>query len=127
MKRDTRSCFVNDYNPILVKAWRANIDLQPVANYYKAVAYITEYFSKSEHETSEALRQAEKEIKAQKIKTKEAMYKIAHAFTSACQVPVQEAAYLCLPELWLRKLSASALYVNTNIPFKRVRMLKSEK
>ena len=31
---------------------------------------MTSYFSKSEHETSEALRQAEKEIKAQKIKTK---------------------------------------------------------
>ena len=55
------------------------------------------------------------------------MYKIAHAFTNARQVSVQKAAYLCLPEPWLRKLSPSVLYVNTNIPSKRVKMLKLEK
>ena len=66
--RDTRSCFVNNYNSVLLKAWRANIDLQPVTNYYKAVAYMTAYISTSEHGTSEAMSQAEKKIKAQKKK-----------------------------------------------------------
>lgn len=77
---------------------------------------MTAYFSKSEHETSDVLRQVEKEIKAQKIKTKEFMYKTAHAFTNARQLSVQEAGYLCLPELWIKKLSPSVLYVNINIP-----------
>ena len=45
------------------------------------------------------LRQPEKETKAQKIKTKETMYKIAHAFTNASQVSVQVPVYLCLSEL----------------------------
>ena len=99
MKRDTRPCFAHNYNPVFLKAWRANIELQLVTHYYKVVTYTTAYFSKSEHETSEVLRQVEKEIKAQKIKTKESMYKIAHAFTNARQLSVQEAGYLCLPEL----------------------------
>ena len=30
LKRDTNSCFINNYNPVLLKAWQANIDLQPV-------------------------------------------------------------------------------------------------
>ena len=55
------------------------------------------------------------------------MNKITHALANAHQVLVQEAAYLCLPELWLSKLSPSVLYVNTNTPSKRVRMIKSEK
>ena len=55
------------------------------------------------------------------------MYKIGHAFTNARQVSVQEEAYLCLPEIRLRKLSSSVLYVKTNIPSKSVRMLKLEK
>lgn len=38
LKRDRRYCFVNNYNPVLLNAWRANIDLQPVTNYYKAAA-----------------------------------------------------------------------------------------
>ena len=64
--RDTRSCFVNNYNSVLLKAWRANIDLQPVTNYYKAVAHMTAYISTSEHGASEAMSQAEKKIKVKK-------------------------------------------------------------
>ena len=34
--------------------------MQPVFNHYKAVTYISAYFSKVEHETSEAMKQAVK-------------------------------------------------------------------
>ena len=38
-------------------AWQANIDIQPVFDHYKAVTlYMCEYFSKSEDETSEAMK-----------------------------------------------------------------------
>ena len=47
LKRDTNSCFINNYNPVLLNAWQANVDLQPVYNYYMAVSYMTAYFSKS--------------------------------------------------------------------------------
>ena len=62
LRKDARSYFVNNYHTVLSKSWRANIDLQPVINHYNAVAYMAAYFSKSEQETSEALRQAEREI-----------------------------------------------------------------
>ena len=39
---------------------------------------------------------------------------------------VQEAAYLCLVELWPRKCQPGVLYFNTNIPNERIRLLKSE-
>ena len=64
-KRAPDSCFVNNYNPILLKAWQANIDLQPVYDYYKAITYMTAYFSKSETETTEALKHAVHEIRTQ--------------------------------------------------------------
>ena len=51
LKRDTRSCFVNNHNTFLLKAWRANIDHQPVTNYYKSVAYRGAYIFNSEQET----------------------------------------------------------------------------
>ena len=42
LKRDTKSCFINNYNPtLLLLAWQANIDIQPVFNYCKFVAYHT--------------------------------------------------------------------------------------
>ena len=45
LKRSTGSCFVNNYNPVLLKAWEVNLDTQPVHNYFKALIYIAAYFS----------------------------------------------------------------------------------
>ena len=60
LKRSTGSCFVNNYNPVLLKAWEANLDIQPVHNYFKAPTYMTGYFSKSESEVSESLKQLQR-------------------------------------------------------------------
>ena len=46
LKRSTGSCFVNNYNPVLLKAWEANLDIQPVHNYFKALTYMTVFFFK---------------------------------------------------------------------------------
>ena len=63
LKRSTGSSFVN-YNSVLMKAWEANLDIQPVHNYFKALTYMTACFPKSESEASESLKQAAKEIRA---------------------------------------------------------------
>ena len=39
LKRDTNSCFINNYNPVLLKAWQANIDLQQVIIIIRQVLY----------------------------------------------------------------------------------------
>ena len=40
-----------------------SLDIQPVHNYFKALTYMTTYFSKPESEVLESLKQAAKEIK----------------------------------------------------------------
>ena len=42
-------------------AWEANLDVQPVLNYYKAVSYMCAYLSKSEDESSESMNQTTQE------------------------------------------------------------------
>ena len=37
LKRESNSCFVNNYFDVGLKAWQANMDRQPVLNEYKAV------------------------------------------------------------------------------------------
>ena len=54
-RRPTNSCFVNKYFDIGLLAWKANIDVQPVFHYYKAVTYMCSYLSKQEDECSEAM------------------------------------------------------------------------
>ena len=48
LKREPNSCFVNNYFGIGFKAWQANMDIEPVFNEYKTVAYMCRYFSKTE-------------------------------------------------------------------------------
>ena len=84
----------------MLKVWKANMDLQSVFNYYKAVSYMSAYFSKSESETSQALLQA-----CSKIRSMNYMLGTSCIcfYSSSRQVSLQEAVYHSLPELWLRK------------------------
>ena len=61
IKREPNACFISNFFIEKLQAWKANIDIQPVVNHYKAVTYMYAYFSKSEDETSEAMKQAAKE------------------------------------------------------------------
>ena len=61
IKREPNACFINNFFVEGLQAWKANTDIQPVVNHYKAVTYMCAYFSKSEERTSEAMKQAAKE------------------------------------------------------------------
>ena len=72
-------------------AWKANIDIQPVINHYKAVAYMCAYFSKSEDESSEAMKQAAKDVSAMNLNVFEQMKSISKAYHTKRECSVQEA------------------------------------
>ena len=61
LKRQPNSCFVSNYFDVGLKAWQANMDIQAVFNAYKAVTYMCQYFSKTEDQCSQAMKQAAKE------------------------------------------------------------------
>ena len=61
LRRGPNFCFVNNYFDVGLKAWQANMDIQPVFNEYKAVTYMCQYFSKTEDRCSQAMKQAPKE------------------------------------------------------------------
>ena len=119
LKRKTYSCFINNYNPGLLKARQAKTGLQPVYNYYKAVSHMTAYFLKSENSTSVAMKEVVQEIKLQNLSARVAIKKLADSFICSRLMSVQEAVYLCLPELWLRKCQQGVMFLNTNLPYAR--------
>ena len=61
LKRQPNSCFANSYPDGGLKDWPANMDIQPVFNEYKSTTYMRIYFSKTEEQCSEAMKQAAKE------------------------------------------------------------------
>ncbi|XP_066926174.1 uncharacterized protein [Clytia hemisphaerica] len=126
LKRDTNACFVNNYFTEGLKAWQGNLDIQPVFNYYKAATYMCAYLSKTEDEVSHAMTQAVQDAFENGGDKYQQMKSVAHAYVSKREVSVQEAVYLTMPELWLRKLYPGVTFANTNVPEKRFRMCLSE-
>ena len=73
------------------------------------------------------MKQAVQEIKLQNLSARVAMKKLAYSFICSRQMSIEEAVYLCLPELWLRKCLPGVMFLNTNLPHEQIRLLKTEK
>ena len=127
LKRLPNSCFVNNYFTLGLSSWEANLDIQPVYNYYKAITYMCAYLSKTEDECSHAMNQAAQEAFLNNTDAYTKMKSIARAYTTKREVSVQEAVYLVMPELWLRKVFPGVLFANSNSPEKRYKVCLSEK
>ena len=117
LKRQPNECFINIYLVEGLQAWESNIDIQPVFNHYKAVTYICAYFS---------MKQAAKEAGMSGMTEKEKMRAVAKDYSKKRECSVQEAVYLLMPELWLRKTFSKVIFLNSNVPEKRYRMFRSK-
>ena len=125
LKRPIDSCFINNYFIAGIKGFAANVDLQPVFNHYKCIIYVCSYFTKDETECSQAIANAAKEARSSNMNIRDGLKKIGAAFLSTREVSSQECVYRCMPELWLRKIFPKTVFVNTDLPDKRVRVTKT--
>ena len=92
----------------------------------KVVNYICPYFSKAEDETSEAMKKAvEDEINGKKSHF-ERMKAISRAYVTKRECSVQEAIYVVMPNLGLRKTFPKVLFLNSNIPERRYRIFRNK-
>ena len=53
------------------------------------------------------------------------MRKLAYSLICSRLMPAQEAVCFCLPELLLKKCQPGVRFLNTNLPHKRIRLLKN--
>ena len=47
LKREPDKCFINNYNPSVMLAWQADMDIQFVLNAYACVMYVASYILKT--------------------------------------------------------------------------------
>ena len=102
------------------------MDIQPVFNEYKAVAYMCSYFSKSEDKCSFALKQAAHKAFDTKLDQFNTMKNILKAYISNRKGSAQEPVYHILPELRLRRVFPGVQFVKTNLPEERSKILQTE-
>ena len=125
LKRPTNSCFVNNNFSEGLQAWKANMDIQPVLNEYKAITYMCKYLSKTEDECSKAMKQAFVDARENNLGKFDEMIKIAQAYAANRECSVQEPVYQVMPELRLRKTFPGVHFLNSNLPNERYRMCKT--
>ena len=76
------------------------MDIQPVFNHYKAVAYMCAYLSKSESECSVAMKQAVQAVQdafEKELDNYEQTKSVANAYINKREYSIQECIYHILP------------------------------
>ena len=96
-------------------AWEANMDIQPVFNHCKAVAYMCAYLSKSENECSDAMKQAVRDAFEKVFKNYDQLKSFANAYINKSKCSIQECVHHILPGQWLRKEFPGVIFANSNV------------
>jgi len=121
IKRKVNEKSVNNYNPTILKAWQANMDIQPVLDTYACIMYIVFYVTKGERQMGELLRAAKKDFANLDIKVQ--LKKVGSVFLTHREVSAQEAAYRLLG-LPLVVCNVKRIFVASDFPKDRIRLLK---
>ncbi|KAK6168715.1 hypothetical protein SNE40_019901 [Patella caerulea] len=112
LKRDPKDVWINQYNPDLLRAWNANLDIQYVFDAYSCIVYIVSYISKSEREIGLLLGDAHKEAVEGNLDAKSSLKKISSTYLHSREVSAQEAAYrVC--NLRLKETSRKVVFIPT--------------
>ena len=119
LKRRPCEILINNYNPIALCLWRANMDLQYVVNPYAAASYAAAYMTKTDHTTSVLMEATLSRMAAEpEAKLPDMIRAVGNAFINAQEVTAQEACYLILG-LPLRVSTRATYYINTRTPDER--------
>ena len=125
LKRLPSEIRINNYNTELLKAWRANMDMQYVLDPYACATYILSYITKGQRGMSRLLEKATEEVKtgnkdiAQSLRLRH----IGKKILNAVEISAQEAACLVL-QMPVRRSTRDFQFINTSHPDERAFLLK---
>ena len=121
IKRKPKEGCINFYNPVLLKAWQANMDIQIVDHVESCIMYVSSYISKPEKTLGDVLKSVSKTCEPQG--PKQMMKMVSKKFLSHREVSAQEAVYRVL-SLPLIRGSRQVIFVPTDLPENRTKLLK---
>ena len=110
LRRDVDEVHVNNYNPEWLEAWNANLDIQPVLDYFAVITYVTDYWSKSDEAITQQLTEVANHLKSEPDK-KQRSIQLANTFLTHRQMSEAEAYYKIFPNLTLKYSSLDTIFV----------------
>ena len=113
LQRDVDEIYVNNYNPEWLMAWNANMDIQPVLDFFAVITYVTDYWAKADEGLTPILREAAKNLKSEPDQKKRCQ-QLANTFMTNRQMGEAEAYYKILPSLTLKYSSIDTIFMPTD-------------
>ena len=123
LKRDIGDSYTNNCNLDCLSLWKANMDVQYVADAYACIMYVLSYVMKCERGMSEILKRVAKEFKDECVQKQ--MKEVLHSFCNKREVSIHEAIYRVTSQ-WLFQKSRSVVYVSNAPEEERHRMPKHQ-
>ena len=125
LRRDIDEAFINNYNPEFIVAWNANMDLQPVFDYYGTITYVTDYWAKDSTGLTDVLKTAVKQLQKDGDARKKCN-DLATVFMSHRQVGEAEAYYKLFAHMNMVYSSVATVYVPTEAKQERRQFLQRQ-
>ncbi|XP_062414952.1 uncharacterized protein LOC134107225 [Pungitius pungitius] len=113
LKREPKDCWVNGYNPHLLKAWDANIDVSYILNAYSCIMYLTSYITKKESGLSEYLKTVIENSTRDHVNECDEMREIMQAYSKKREVSAQECVTRACG-INMKKCSRGVIFVPTD-------------
>ena len=111
MKRRISERCVNNYNPEMLHAWNANMDIQLALDTYAVITYIMSYMNKDETQMTKFLKKALNSVA--KDNAKEKLRTLKMIYLTHRQVGTAEATYRILPAMKLKDSNIRCIFVTT--------------
>ena len=117
LKRRVKERDINNFNPEMLEAWNANMDLQIALDPYAILMYIVSYVNKDETGTTAFLKEA---LKANSDKdVKEKLNALKNAYSENREVGYSEAVYRAISDMYLKNSNIGTVFVHSGFPEKR--------
>ena len=124
LEREVSEIFVNNYNPHWMEAWNANMDLQICLDYFSIITYMTDYVTKPETKTTEALKQVKKIKDQQNASTYDLMQALIHTYLTHREMGECESYYRLDPTLHYKQSNIGTIFLITGFPGNRSKFLR---
>lgn len=125
LKRSLKERFINNYNPEMIYAWNANMDIQVAFDPYAVISYIANYMMKDENSTTPFLREVLN--KSSKLDAKERLKLLKNTYLTHRQVGASEAVYKAISAMQLKDSNVKCVFVPTGFPENRSILYKRVK
>ncbi len=114
LKRRTDECWINNYNPHLIRCWNGNMDIQYVLDPFAATVYMLSYLTKTEREMGDLLRNAQKEAREGNLDAVSELKKLGSVYLQHREVSVMGAIYLVC-SMPLKQSSRNVVFIQTDV------------